>query len=141
MDAEEALTQFSQHGYRITRQRRAVVEVMLESPCPKHAEEIFSKCRETDNSISFPTIYRTLDRLVEMGLVRKVYFGQGRSWFESTGVNETKHHHLICSKCGAKVPFTARLREIIRQEARRNQFKVLDHRFEIMGICKDCQRE
>src|SRR5690554_1393702 len=140
MDAHGVLTQLSQRGYRITRQRRVVVEAILETPCPKHAEEVFSKCKELDSSISFPTIYRTLGRLVEMGVVRKVYYGQDRSWFEPVQQSGAQHHHhLICSRCGAKVPFDACPKDIIRQQAVRNDFKVLGHKFEIMGICKECQ--
>lgn len=127
-------------GHRITRQRTLVVEVVMGSHCLLSAEEVYERCKEADASISFPTIYRTLDMLVEAGAVRRLHFGQGRSWFEPVK-QEGHHHHLICRECGAKVPIALCPERLIQEAAQRNQFKVLDHQFEILGICKGCQDE
>lgn len=138
MDIHQVIALLSRLGHRITRQRRLVAETILDVPRLQSAEELFDRCRQVDSNISYPTIYRTLDMLVEAKVVRKLHFGQGRSWFEPAQLHG-HHHHLVCQDCGAKVPFAACPDEIIRNEARRNGFKVLDHQFEILGICKGCQ--
>lgn len=138
MDTDLVLAKLSALGHRITRQRRLVVEVILADPCLQSAEDIYVKCRELDDSISYPTIYRTLDMLVETEMVRKLHFGGSKSWYESVQRQE-HHHHLVCRECGVKVPIAACPEKLIAQEASRNRFKVLDHQFEIVGICKDCQ--
>ena len=138
MDLEQVLAKLSNLGHRITRQRRLVAQIILADCCLQSAEDIYAKCRELDDSISYPTIYRTLDILVEAEMVRKLHFGGSRSWYEPLQRQE-HHHHLVCRECGAKVPIAACPGQLIAQEARRNQFKVLDHQFEIVGICKDCQ--
>lgn len=138
MDTVKVLALLSSLGHRITKQRTVVVEVIFKSRCLQSAEDIYAKCRKRDDSISFPTIYRTLDTLVEAGVVKRLHFGEGRSWYEPSQ-QEGHHHHLVCQECGAKVPMTACPEELIRDEAQRNQFKVLDHQFEILGICRGCQ--
>lgn len=138
MDTEKVLARLDGLGHRITRQRKLVVEVVVGAACLLGADEVYQRCREQDDSISFPTIYRTLDILVDAEVVRKLHFGQGRSWFEWVG-QEGHHHHLVCQECGAKLPIDSCPRELIRDVARRNQFKVMDHQFEILGICKECQ--
>ncbi|MDD2283388.1 MAG: Fur family transcriptional regulator [Eubacteriales bacterium] len=140
MDLEQIIAKLSARGHRITRQRRLVLEVILADPCLQSAEGIYGKCRELDDSISYPTIYRTLDMLVEAGVVRKLHFNQGKSWYELVE-NNLHHHHLVCSECGAKVPISACPLELLKEDLQRAQFRVLDHQFEILGICKDCQSD
>ena len=68
MDTDLVLAKLSTLGHRVTRQRRLVVEVILEDSCLQSAEDIYAKCRELDDSIRYPTIYRTLR------CVNKIYF-------------------------------------------------------------------
>lgn len=138
MDSDKVIAMLSRLGHRITRQRSLVVAVVMDSSCLQCAEDIYAKCRVLDSSISFPTIYRTLDMLVGAEVVRKLHFGQGCSWFEPVR-REGHHHHLVCRDCGAKVPVNSCPDELIQEVAQRNQFKVLDHQFEILGVCKGCQ--
>lgn len=138
MDAEAVLGQLCGLGHRITPQRKLVVEVILGSPCLQTAEVIYRKCRERDESISYPTIYRTLDMLVTAKILRKVYLGDNRARYELVGAGEHRHR-LLCCQCGAKVPIDCP-RQHIAQEACRNHFVVLDHQLEIMGICQECQK-
>lgn len=138
MEITRVLAQLSASGHRITKQRRVVVEAIINAKCLQNAEELYDRCRQVDSSISYPTIYRTLDMLVDAKLVRKLHFGQSRSWFEPAQ-QKGHHHHLVCQDCGIKVPFTACPDQLIHDEAMRNQFEVLDHHFDILGKCKDCQ--
>lgn len=138
MDIEHVWKHLSQRGYRKTRQRRLVVEAVSAGGCLQSAEEILQRCREQDANISFPTIYRTLEVLAEAGLVRRVNLGQGCTWFEPVRNSQGHHHHLVCTACGARQPIAACPRQLIEQEARRNRFKVLEHHFEIIGLCGAC---
>lgn len=138
METEQVLARLRGLGRRLTRQRYLVVEALLAGERPQSAEGIYQRCREKDRGISYPTIYRTLEMLVEAEVVRKLHFGGSKYWYEAAWQRE-HHHHLVCLECGAKEPIMVCPRELIAREAQRNQFKVLDHQFEILGICKDCQ--
>jgi Fe2+ or Zn2+ uptake regulation protein len=140
MDVNQVLAYLSRLGHRITLQRRAVVAAIFATPCLQSVEEIYEKCKGLDRAISLPTIYRTLDILVEAEVVRKLHFGQGRSWFEPVARGGDHHHHLVCRECGMKTPMASCPQRLIEEEASRNQFVVLDHQFEILGICKGCRK-
>lgn len=137
---EEILAKLSAQGLRLTAQRRQVLAIILAEPCLKSAEDIYRSCQTQGEEISLPTVYRTLARFERAGVVRKLLLGDGRSWYEVLGRGE-HHHHLICQQCGAKVAIAACPQQIIAREASRNHFQVLDHHFEIVGLCRDCQNK
>lgn len=139
METEIVLAKLSRDGYRITRQRMVIVDTILKGTCLQSAEEIYDRCKDLDSSISYPTIYRTLEMLVEAEVVRKLNFGQGRSWFEPVQQGGHHHHHLVCKECGLKVPMEVCPAQLIKSLAEKNKFQVLDHQFEILGLCWDCQ--
>lgn len=141
MENQRGLAKLSTLGYRITRQRRLVLEVILAKSCLQSVEDIYARCRERDDSISYPTIYRTLDILVEAGMVRRTHFNQGKSWYEAVKSSNHHHHHFVCKDCGAKVAIPVCPMDLLEEDLRRAQFQVLEHQFELLGICKDCQSE
>lgn len=140
MDANGVLALLSRQGHRITPQRSLVVETICAADSLLCAEGILAKCRQRDQRISLPTVYRTLEMLTAAEVVRKQHFGQDRCWYE--GICPGEHvHHLVCQKCGARTPLARCPSKLIIEEATRNQFKVLGHQFDITGVCKDCQDE
>lgn len=136
MDIKQALARLNALGYRVTRQRRLVLEVIRANPCLQNVDDIFTQCRGRDESISYPTIYRTLDMLVEAGMARRTHF-QGKNWYE--GVMSSHHHHFVCTECGATVALAVCPLDFLKEDLRAAQFEVHEHQFELLGICKDCQ--
>ena len=84
-------------GYRLTPQRQLVLEAVGQRG---HAtpEEIAMTVRETASGVNISTVYRTLERLEELGLVQHTHLGHGAPTYSVASDHE--HVHLVCRDCG-----------------------------------------
>src|SRR5574338_203128 len=89
-----------QRGLRWTRQRRAIIAALASSRGHVTAAEMVERCRAEDPSTTRSTVYRTLDVLEELGLVRHAHGADGREEFHVEPAAE--HGHLYCSSCGGR---------------------------------------
>jgi Fur family transcriptional regulator, ferric uptake regulator len=85
-------------GYRLTPQRTLVWDVLRLQDAHLSADEVCQKVQEHFPHVNISTVYRTLDLLVELGLVRETCLGPNRRFYEVE--EETPHHHLVCGVCG-----------------------------------------
>lgn len=103
------------------------------------AEEIFVKVKDKNSSIGLVTVYRTLDMLHELEIVKKIPFGDGMSRFDLVeSTNDTQSYYLLCQNCGNN----NEIKETILQNERmrieqEHSFKVNSHHLTFHGICKD----
>src|SRR6478752_2614096 len=86
-------------GMRWTPQRRLLIEVLSRTTGHITGAELVERCRDLDPSTIPSTVYRTLDVLEELGLVRHAHGPDGREQYHVLPENE--HGHLHCSGCGA----------------------------------------
>ncbi len=129
------------HRQPVTRQRDRVAEAVLTSDEHLSAEQIRRRLREAGEAVGLATIYRTLDLLVESGLVRAHDFGQGYRRFEPMPA-QAHHDHLICLRCGKVEEFAHdRLERMLPIIADEYGFQPERHRVEIYGVCGPCQRK
>ena len=128
------------HRQPVTRQREQIARVVLESEEHLSIEEIHDRLLAVGESPGLATIYRTVDLLVESGLVRARDFDQGYRRFEPVP-EPGDHHHLICSRCGRVDEFThERLERMLPMIADEHGFQLQRHRLEIYGTCRECRR-
>ena len=90
-------------GFKITPQRRAVIDILLKHKSDKHlsSEEIYDLVRVDCPEIGLATIYRTMQLLDEIGVISKLNLDDGCIRYElSLNKDEChNHHHLICKNC------------------------------------------
>lgn len=84
-------------GFRMTEQRRAVYDALMERRDHPSAVEVFMRVKGTKPSISLATVYNCLETLVECGLVRHVHHDRQPSRYCA---NLEEHAHLFCEGCG-----------------------------------------
>jgi Fur family ferric uptake transcriptional regulator len=84
-------------GLRWTPQRRLLVDVLARTDGHVTGVELVERCRSVDPSTIPSTVYRTLDVLEELGLVRHCHGADGREEFHVLPVAE--HGHLYCADC------------------------------------------
>ena len=128
------------HRLPVTRQRDLIAELVFRSAEHPSAEVIERALEAKGAPVGTATVYRTLDLLVESGLARSHDFGEGFRRFEPV-VAESRHGHLVCTRCGRVAEFSNELLErILPVIADEHEFRHAHHRVEIHGVCADCRR-
>jgi Fur family peroxide stress response transcriptional regulator len=84
-------------GLKLTPQRMAIVRELASDPTHPTAQELFERLRRTLPTMSFATVYNTLDTLASAGLCAALSLAPGASRFDA---NMTAHHHAVCDRCG-----------------------------------------
>jgi Fur family ferric uptake transcriptional regulator len=131
-----------EHHQPVTRQRDLVAQIVFVSEDHLSVEGIRRELRQHGERVGTATVYRTLDLLVESGLVRAQDFGEGFKRYEPMPAH-ADHEHLICERCGRVVEFSnERLERMLPVLADEHGFQHQRHRLEIYGVCRECrQRE
>ncbi len=129
-----------QQGYKLTPQRRAVLDAIALSHDHLTPADIYDKVRHEHPGIGLVTIYRTLDILDKLGLICEVHSGGNcRSYLLRRP--QEHHHHLICSGCGTVADFTdCDLSELEQRLSRETSFEIEGHLLEFAGRCQNCQK-
>ena len=128
------------HGQPVTRPRQQIARVVLLSDEHLSVEQIRRQLLAAGASVGLATIYRTLELLVESGLVRAHDFGQGYRRYEPNPP-QPSHHHLICLRCGRVEEFQhERLERMLPIIADEHGYEAERHRLELYGTCRDCRR-
>ena len=129
------------HHQPVTRQRDQVAQTVFLSDAHLSVEEIRRTLRDRGERVGTATVYRTLELLVQSGLVRAHEFGEGFRRYEAMP-SQARHEHLICTRCGRVIEFTneslERMLPIIADE---HAFQHQRHRLEIYGVCRECRRQ
>jgi Fur family ferric uptake transcriptional regulator len=134
--ADQILSLLRARGDRVTRSRRAVVDALLAGEHHVTADEIVARVSARHPEVHRATVYRTLDRLGEVGVITHVHLGHGPSTFH---LNDRPHHHAVCSVCGAvvEVPLTA-LDDLAARLRDEHGFELSPQHFALSGRCRDC---
>lgn len=136
-------------GYRITEGRETVLDILAGAKRGEHlsAEDIYMKAHQICPAVGLTSVYRTLDLLVQLSMVDKFDFGDGRARYEiaesSSGVKH--HHHLVCTGCSAILDYDDFLEEELKLVKRTEEglskkygFKISGHVFQFYGLCERC---
>ena len=127
-----------QRGCRITPQREMIVDAIAHSEQHMTAEEIYAAIQTRSKALNLATVYRTLDLLVDSGLVSRADLGNGRIMYTSD--QHGPHLHLICRQCGMDVGANSALMASIEEQLCANYGFAADiNHLCISGLCKSCQ--
>jgi Fur family transcriptional regulator, ferric uptake regulator len=126
-------------GYRRGGARAAVVELLGRQNCCLSAQEIFDQLRRARRPVGIASVYRALEALAELRLVKRVEAGDGIARFEPAPVDGDHHHHLVCRDCGKVEAFSdSRLERAIDRVAGGLGYSVDEHEVVLVGACADC---
>ena len=134
-DCEELVYKFRQHGYKITSQRRAILQVLADSAHHLTAEQIHERVLRQAPDISLATVYNTLRELVAIGQLYELDLGLGVRRYE-TGHQE--HAHLVCSKCGRIKDASGDTEKLASMFPIADGFCPTRYCLVIYGYCSDC---
>ncbi|QCX32732.1 transcriptional repressor [Caloramator sp. E03] len=129
-------------GYKLTPQRRAVLNVIIDNE-GKHlsTEEIYDIVKKECPEIGLATVYRTLQLLEKMGLVCRMNFDDGCNRYELIHEEEDhQHHHLVCINCGNVEEVEGDLLETLEEKIEQKyDFKITNHSVKFFGYCSKCK--
>ncbi len=135
-------------GFRLTAGREAIIDVL--SCVDKHmsAEDIFIALHGEHPGIGLTTVYRTLELLVQTGIVAKFDFGHGRAKYELTEEygKKSHHHHMICRNCQIIIDYSdflddelAYIKKTEKGLSKKYGFDIENHIITFYGLCDRCR--
>ncbi len=122
---------------RFTEQQRQLLEHIFAQHRHFDVEQLMEDLKRSGRRISRATVYRTLPKLVEAGLLRRIDLG-GRTVYDHD-YGYPFHDHLVCEECGTMIEFQsptldAALQEVLLQ----HQFRARNRTLVIRGVCAAC---
>lgn len=125
-------------SYRITKQRKVILEELRKVTSHPSADEIFHLVRKRIPRISFGTVYRNLKVLKKQRLVMELDYGKAFSRFDG---NSQNHYHFRCVHCDGIFDVEEPIsKSLDRKVSQKMGFQVSYHRLEFFGTCKECQQ-
>jgi Fur family ferric uptake transcriptional regulator len=140
MDAiDEISNSLRSSGHRLTRSRKAVIQVLAEATDWLQPQEVHARGLRLCPSLGLVTVYRTLSLLESFGYVSRVHLEDRCHGYART---ELAHgHHLVCRSCHQVVEFPGleELPALIGTISRKTGFVVEGHMLALLGLCPACQ--
>jgi Fe2+ or Zn2+ uptake regulation protein len=125
-----------QRGQRATPQRLLILRELRRRAHHATAEQIGNAVRAELPGTSIPTVYATLDLLVELGLARRVDAGAGPTLYDG---RTEPHQHMVCRRCGRVDDLDGELEsDALLSAAARTGFAARSVELLISGLCRDC---
>ena len=126
-------------GLKLTAERQGVFDELFARHEHVEADEILVRLRAKGKKISRATIYRTLELLVDSGIVGRVRIGEIGYRYERLRAGE-HHDHLICNECGRVIEFfEPRIESLQDDVCERYGFLSISHSHQMRGICRQCR--
>ena len=135
----EAIDVLRKNSKRVTPQRTNIYKVMLKSQKPLAAQEVYKEVKKIHPSISLDTVYRNLSMLAEQSFISQLRFQtKGTTLFEYQ--QNHHHHHAVCITCENVFCIEDCLtKELPKKPKEDKNFQVINHIFEVYGLCSQCQ--
>ena len=124
---------------RFTDQQKDLVEHIFARHSHFDADQLLKDLEGTGSAISRATVYRTLTKLVDSGMLRKLEIGT-RVFYEHD-YGYPRHEHLVCVACGKMIEFQhPAIETALAEIAAGQQFQMEGHTLVIQGTCIECNR-
>jgi len=141
--------EFKGCGYRMTKPRQAILDVLGKTAEHLSAEDIYLAVHKFYPNIGLTTVYRNLELLVEMGLVVRFDFGHGKAKYELGDQYSGKghHHHLVCKECSQIIDYSDFMKDEVqflksteKGLSKKYDFNITGHLIQFYGYCSKCKK-
>ena len=139
MTKESIIAKMKEKGLKITPQRLAIIQVLIErGNLHPGTRLIYEEAKKMRRSLSLSTTYATLNEFSRCGIIKTLEFDRMENRYES---NLTDHINLICKGCKKIMDFKLPFKIDTNEVARKSGFRVTDRRFEYYGYCEECKKK
>ena len=139
MTKESIIAKMKEKGLKITPQRLAITQVLVErGNLHPGARLIYEEAKKMRRSLSLSTTYATLNEFSRYGIIKTLEFDKMENRYE---LDITEHINLICKGCKKIMDFKLPFKIDTNEVARKSGFRVTDGRFEYYGYCEECKKK
>ncbi|MHB1296095.1 MAG: Fur family transcriptional regulator [Anaerolineae bacterium] len=125
-------------GHSSTAPRRAVIDTLASAEASLCPQDILERSRERHPTLGLVTVYRTLEILTALGLVRRIH--QDGDCHSYVVIGRPHGHHLLCENCRQAIEFEGcELDHLFERVREQTGFRISDHWLELFGLCPACQ--
>lgn len=138
--ADHAHSELQRTGHRAGGARAEVVALLAGQRCCLSAGQIHERLRASRSGVGLASVYRALDVLAQLKLVRRVDV-DGTACYEPADPSGEHHHHAICNECGKLAAFEdPELERLIESVGHRLGYEIGAHDVVLRGACPECLR-
>ena len=125
------------NNHKLTPQRLAVAKVLASSQGHPNVESIYEQLQPDFPTMSLATVYRNVMLLKSLGEVLELGFPDGSNRYD--GNKPFPHPHVVCVQCKKVIdPELVSLKDLTAEVIDETGFKILTHRLDFFGICREC---
>ncbi|MBI5682413.1 MAG: transcriptional repressor [Deltaproteobacteria bacterium] len=136
---KELIQKYRGKGLKLTPQRLAILKFLEGNTNHPTAEDIFRQIKKTYPTVSFATVYNTLEILKKKGEILEITIDWDRRHYDP---NTTMHHHIICVKCKTIGDvFEDYSEALLLPKYIVDEFKPVGNHIGFYGVCKKCRRK
>jgi len=138
LTTEEMCQKFRALGLKVTPQRRSIFQVLEGNTGHPSAEAVYAQVCAFIPEISLATVYNTLRELVDLGEVRELNLGDGKSRYDP---DLSSHQHLVCVRCDEVADVACDISGLALVPEQSQGYHVLGADVTFYGICPVCQQQ
>jgi Fur family transcriptional regulator, ferric uptake regulator len=139
-DLASAIDALRANRLRVSAARRLVLEALYGSPGPITADQIADGLAGRLPRSDLASVYRNLETLEEVGLVRHFHLGHGPGLYAPAGAGEREY--LVCDSCGSVITVDPQEMDPVRSViADRFGFEARFSHFPMLGLCAKCAHD
>ena len=136
---ESIIKQLQEKGLKITPQRLAIIDVLIEHrDLHPGARLVYKEARKKKTSLSLSTVYATLNAFSLHGVIKTLQFDKMENRYEG---NLEEHINLICERCSKILDYKVTPAVDQREVAKKTGFSITDTRLEYYGLCRECRKD
>ncbi len=134
---ETIIAKLKEDNKKLTPQRLAIAKILARSAGHPSVEAIYEQLKPDFPTMSLATVYRNIMTIKSLGEVLELGFPDGSNRYD--GNRPYPHPHVICMQCKKVIdPELITLKDMTAEVADETGFKILSHRLDFFGICKEC---
>lgn len=125
------------HQLKATPQRLAIIQLMHQTG---HItiDELYQMIREKFTSISLATLYKNVNTMLDVSLIREVKIAGQKTKYE---IEKESHAHVVCKSCGELKDIAVDPLSLLQKSMAVNHYKMDEVSIVISGICPECQKK
>ncbi len=135
---KDILQLLRENKIKLTNERKEIINVLKTTQAPLSPTDLYLRVKALLPKANLTTIYRNLEMLEGLGVVKRLGFNQSSFFYELVSERD-HHHHAICNNCGKVEEIENISEKFVNEVAAQTKFKIEDHNLEFFGLCKECQ--